>query len=398
MSTSKTRVLIIGGGFGGVKAALRLSSSAQCDVTLLSDQDHFRYYPGLYHAATGGTRDGASIPLAELFAGSNVKVLQGTATKLDREHKQVMTKEGDALAFDTAIFALGSITNYFGIEGLPEYSYGIKSMEQVDRFKKHLHEQIATTGKPDDNYIIIGGGPTGIELAGALPGYLRHIMRNHGVTESKLNITVIEALPSLLPRSPKSVGEAVQRRLESLGVSLMLNTPVKKQTADMLTAGEQSMPSHTVVWTAGVANNPFFKDNSFTIGERGKVTVDEFLQAEPGIYVIGDNAGTPNSGLALTAVRDAGFVAHNIERGLAGKAPLPYKAKPSVTVVPVGEHWAVVEMFGHHLTGFAGGVLRSMADLVAFHDIESWPKASGQWLKAMSKSDNGICDVCAKAS
>jgi NADH:ubiquinone reductase (H+-translocating) len=325
MSESKTNhVLIVGGGFAGTKAALELSKVPDCKVTLLSDHSHFRYYPGLYHTATGGKRQGSRIRLSTILEDRGVRFVKGRAKTLDREKKEVITEDGKNLPYDQLLLALGNVTNYFGIKGLAEYSYGIKSTEEVERFKKHIHQQFAETGEPDLNYVIVGGGPTGIELAGALPDYLHHVMKKHGIADRKLHIEIVEAAPQLLPRLPKDVSAAIAKRLTDLGVEVLLGTAVQGETGDMLMAGDRPLKSKTVVWTAGVTNHPFFKDNGFKLTDRGKVEVDEYLQAEPDIFVLGDNANTPYSGMAQTALYDGRFVAKNIQRQMDGALPEAY--------------------------------------------------------------------------
>lgn len=381
----KERVIIVGGGFAGTKAALELAKCEDCDVTLISDHSHFRYYPTLYLAATGGKRAGSRIRLSNILEGSRVKFIRATVTKLNRDQKQLETAEGEKFGYDTLILALGNVTNYFGIPGLREYSYGIKSSEEAERFKKHLHQQLADEGGPDLNYVIVGGGPTGIELAGALPAYLQTIMEKHAVKNRQLNITLVEVAPRLLPRAPEKVSAAITKRLERLGIKLMLGTAVKGETPDMLMAGEQPLQSHTVVWTAGVTNHPFFKENNFKLTDKGKVEVDEYLQTEPGIFVLGDNANTPFSGMAQTALHDGKFIASNIERHLHGEQPEPYAPKQPISVIPVGPHWASVQWGKLAFSGLLGSVLLSFADLIGFHDLESWPKAGEQWMTAMGE-------------
>jgi NADH dehydrogenase len=396
MSSNNTNVLIVGGGFGGIKAALELSKNKNLNVTLVSDHAHFRYYPAIYHTATGGRRAGSRLAVSELLAGRKVQFVRGRVNKLDREKKQVLTEDGQALQYDILVIALGNITNYFGIKGLPEYSYGIKSTEEVERFKKHLHEQIAAGG-PDQNYIIVGGGPTGIELAGNLPTYLRRIMEKHGVKEEKpLTITLVEALPTLLPRSPKKISEAVTKRLQSKGVTIMTGSAVGEQTADSLMIADKPYPTTTVVWTAGVAINPFFQENGFKMTERHKVEVNEFLQAEPDIYVIGDNAATQFSGMAQTALYDGHAVAHIINDVTTGKTPKAYVPKKPITVIPVGNNWAAVEWGKIATTGLFGGFLHIFVDLIGFHDLQSWPKATAQWMRSKQEGDQEVCEHCAK--
>jgi len=393
--TPKTKVLIVGGGFAGTKAALKLANCDNCEVTLLSDHSHFRYYPGLYHAATGGKRTGSRIRLESIVDERKVKFILGEAVTLDRAKKQIITKNGKKLHYDTLVLALGNVTNYFGIKGLQEYSYGIKSTEEAERFKKHLHEQFIDNGCPDLNYVIVGGGPTGIELAGALPAYLRHIMKEHGVKDCRLNIELVEAAPRLLPRSPKEISDMITKRLNDLGVKIMLGVAVQGETPDALMAGDKPLKSHTVVWTAGVTNNPFFKNNRFAMTDRGKVEVDEYLQAEPDIFVLGDNANTPYSGMAQTALYDGEFAADNISRQAEGKMLHSYVPRQPVSVIPVGPHWASVQWGKRTFSGWTGWVLRTLSDLVGFHDLESWPKAGEQWLRSMTE-DKLDCPHCDK--
>lgn len=394
---SKPRVVIVGGGFGGMKAALELAKGEHFHITLISDHPYFRYYPGLYHTATGGRRKGTRISVNDILGHRPVTFAHATATKLDRKKKVVKTKESKDIPYDILILALGNVTNYFGIKGLQEYSFGIKSTEEAERFKNHLHAQLKEDGHSDLNYIIIGGGPTGIELAGTLPVYLHEVMEKHGLaTRKKLHITLVEAAPRLLPRSPKDIARAVTKRLHKLGVTVMTGQAVEGLTADALTVGGKPLPSHTVVWTAGVTNHPFFKENCFTLTKRGKVQVDDYLQAEPDIYVLGDNADTEYSGMAQTALYDGEFVAGNLQRQLHQEMPHEYVPKKPISVIPVGPRWAAVEWGKTHLTGWLGWILRALADLVAFKDLESWPKAGKQWL--MSMDDETLdCPNCGKS-
>lgn len=391
----KHHILIVGGGFGGVKAALELSGQANVAVTLLSDQGDFRYNPSLYHTATGGLRAQSSIPLERILPTDKITLARGTAEKVDRLHKTIVTKEGHIIPYDTLVLALGSVTNYFGIQGLPEFSFGIKSIEDAEEFKNHLHAQLTAEHKPDLNYVIVGAGPTGIELAGALPDYLHKIMQQHGIKHRAVHIDLIEAAPRLLPRSPKPVSRAVKRQLKRLGVKLYVGQAVQGETADALMVNGKPITSHTVVWTAGMANNPFFETNNFTVDKRHKVVVDAHLQAEDNIYILGDNASTPFSGMAQTALHDAKFVAEDIEKQLSNERRAAYKPKKPISIIPAGEYWAAVEWGRFHFSGKKGWALREVADWVGFHDLEPWWKATEQWLTELG--DEETCATCATA-
>lgn len=394
--TKKERVLVVGGGFGGVKAALELAADPHFEVTLLSEDTDFRYYPTLFQTATGGKRASSSIPLTQILAGKPVSIVKGTATTLDRKTKTIMTSDGQAYGYDELIISLGVVTNYFGITGLADYSYSIKSQSEVERFKAHLHQQLTDEHRPDLHYVVVGAGPTGIELAGALPGYLKYIMKNHGIAARKVHIDLIEAAPRLLPRMPKDTSRRVGRRLKKLGVKLYVGSAVQGETADELTVNGKPIRSHTVIWTAGVTNHPFFAANHFVLMGRGKVGVDTYLQAENNIFVIGDNANTPFSGMAQTALHDGDFVAHNLKRQAAGKPFKSYIALQPITVIPAGPHWAVVLGRHFHVQGFLGWTVREASEIVGFHDLEPWPKAAKQFLKEFSTQDN--CPTCAAAT
>jgi NADH dehydrogenase FAD-containing subunit len=168
---------------------------------------------------------------------------------------------------------------------------------------------------------------------------------------------------------------------------------VQGETADELIINNKPIRSHTVIWTAGVTNHPFFKENDFVLTKRGKVAVDIFLQAEDGIYVIGDNANTPYSGMAQTALHDGAYLAENLKRKASGNTPKSYWVKPPITVIPIGERWAAVIWGKTRIYGLLGWVLRELGDLVGFHDYEPWPKATGQWLTEFGTEES--CPVCA---
>lgn len=391
---NKIKTLIVGGGFGGIKAALELADNEHFDVTLLSDQPDFHYFPTLYHTATGGRKAESSIPLNSLFEGKNVKLIQGKAEHIDRHKHQIKTTDGKKYEYDTLVLALGSVPNYFGIKGIEEFSYSISTPEKAKQFKNHLHEQLVSQHAPDLNYVIVGGGPTGIELSGSLTGYLKEIMKAHGIKHRAIHVDLIEAAPKLLPRMPKAMSRAVARRLRRLGVKLYLGKVVQGETADTLMVDDKPIQSHTVVWTAGTTNNPFFKNNGFALNERGKVKVDEYMQAEPDIFIVGDNADTKYSGMAQTALYDGDYVANNLKRNAEGKLMHRYEPKEPIYVIPAGEHWAAVLWGKVQIYGFPGWVLRSLADLRGFSDYQPWWKAGAQWMTSFEGEEE--CPECAK--
>ncbi|HVC36294.1 MAG TPA: FAD-dependent oxidoreductase [Candidatus Dormibacteraeota bacterium] len=390
---SKENVLIVGGGFGGVKVALELANDHRFSVKLLSERPDFRYYPTLYRTATGGRRANSSISLTSIFKDRSVELIQARAVSLDRKAKTITTEDGQILSYQTLVLALGVVTNYFNIKGLKQYAFGIKSLEDAEKLKHHLHQQLIDDHQPDLNYVIVGGGPTGIELAGALTHYLNYLMQVHGSPKKEVHIDLVEAESRILPNLPRDASRIVKRQLRRLGVQLFIGKPVVGETSDELIVGTKPIKSHTVIWTAGVTNNPFFKQNSFLITAHGKVATDIYLQAEDNIFVLGDNANTPYSGQAQTAIADGQFVATNLRRRASNKKFKSYVAKPPITVIPVGQKWAAVIWGKLRIYGCLGWMLREFADLIGFHDYEPWHKATEQWFTEFGSENR--CLVCA---
>ncbi len=389
---SKQKIVIGGGGFAGIKAAIELADDSRFDITLISNRRELQIYGSLYHTVTGGSRFVSSVPLTEIFKDRQINIVIDSIKNIDRKSQKLITATNKEFSYNALILGLGMQTNYFGIKGLAEYSYGIKSLAEAARLKEHLHTQLTNKSVNKMHYIVVGGGPTGVELAGALPRYIKEISKFHDLPISNIHVDLIEAAPRLLPRLPKDIGRSVLKNLRKNGVRVYLNTIVQAQTADELMIHNTPIRSHTVVWTAGMSNNPFFAENGFQLTPRGIVRVDQYLQAEPGIYVLGDNADTPYSGMAQTALYDGNYVAKNLIRRLNGQETLPYKAKKPIYVMPAGDKWAAVLWGKVRLYGRIGWWLRRMADLSAYREYTSWPLAFSRFLADGDRQES--CPLC----
>ena len=397
-NTKKQNIIIVGGGFGGVKAALELSKDNACDVTLISDKDHFVYYPALYSTATGGSHLQSFVPLTEVFKTvPNVKIIKDEMIGIDAVRRHVVGASKKHYDYDVVVLALGVVTSYFGIKGLQEYSYNIKSHEELTRFKNHLHEEVAADKHLDKHYIVVGAGPTGVELSAALAAYLKHIAVKHQVKKARIRIKLIEAAPRVLPRMSEKASELVHKRLRNLGVDVMTNKKVESEDDDSIIVSGHDILSKTVVWTSGVSNHPFFAEHSdlFKLAPNGRVLVDEYLLAAPNIYVIGDNASTPYTGLAQTALHDAQSVARVIKARIHGtQAPMYRAVKPPV-VVPVGKNWAILEWGPIRITGWIASLVRRVADMIGYDDILPLGQALGVWRAEYIHEED--CIDCKKA-
>jgi len=377
-------IVIVGGGFGGVKAALELSKQKENSITLISERSYFQYYPALYSTATGHDYKESWAPLSDIFGQhSNVKIIKDTIVKFDATRRRVEGASGTSYSYQELILALGSVTTYFGIEGLDVYSYGIKSEEEIRRLQQHIFTEMSDGTDDEANYVIIGAGPTGVELAGALGEYVMTVRKHFGIRKRKLRISLIEAAPRVLPRLSEASSNRALKRLKSLGVHVETNRKVEKQTVDSLYVNGKALATQTVIWTSGVMNAPFYKYNEseFTFNERGKVVVDQFMKAREHVYVIGDNAATPYAGLAQTALHDAIFVAKHL---MGSKKT--YSAQLPPTVIPIGDTWALFEWKKLQFGGRMGAVLRRAADMIGYHDVLPMSWAIGAWKAGTKKS------------
>lgn len=376
------KVTIVGGGFGGVKTALELAKNKKNEITLITDKPDFQYYPALYSAATGHSHLESWVPLGKIFAGiANVIVTLDAIEKIDTKKKTLTAKSGTTYTYETCVLALGSVTTYFGIKGLDQYAHGIKSAAEIDSLKRCIYVDIVEKHTMDKHYVIVGAGPTGVELAAALGSYLNRLAKHYKVEDPTAQIDLIEAAPRVLPKMNEKASAVVLKRLEKLGVVVQTGRTVESQEEDSLIVSGQPIESHTVIWTSGVANHPFYKANEdeFEFAKNGRIVVDDHMLAADDVYVIGDNAATPFTGLAQTALHDALFVSSNLERKERGKKLKSYKAVMPPVVVPVGKNWAVFEWRGLRLYSWIAALLREAADVLGYSDVLPIGQALGVW-------------------
>lgn len=386
---SLMKIVIVGGGFGGVKAALELSENTHYQITVVSKDKSFQYYPTLFSTATGHSHRESWVPLEHIFRNKrNIEVVYDTITKVEPEEKYVKGESGEKYRYHNLILALGSVTTYFGIPGLNTYSYGIKSESEIRALQKHLFKEMEDGKDDESHYVIIGGGATGVELAGALGTYVRTLRKHFGIRKKSVRINLVEAAPRLLPRMSKATSKSAARRLRQLGVHVETNRRVEKQTAHAIVVNGKPINTQTVIWTSGVANPPFYEANKghFELDKRGKVVVNEYMLALPHVYVIGDNAATPYAGLAQTALHDAIFVAKHIKGGT-----MPYKAIDPPCIVPIGKNWSLFEWKWMHFSGWPANVLRHAADIIGYNDVLPFGRAIGAW-RARSVAELRIPD------
>lgn len=394
----KQKILIIGGGFAGVKLARIIGRDKGFAVTLMSDEDSLYYYPALYRSVTGYSLKESEIPLQTIFESfrGSVKLVKDRAEALDGSNHTVTGKSGKIYKYDKVIFAVGAVTSYFGIAGIEKFALEMKSPQKARELRHHLHS-VLTEGKDSErDFVVIGGGPTGVELSAGLVGYLREIAKKHNLKRHAIRVHLVEASPSVVPRLKRHSIKLVSKRLRNLGVRIMCNTRVESENAEGLVVKGKELKSKVVIWTAGVANNPFFSapanKDQFNFNKRGRVVVNGNMSAADDVFVIGDNAAMPYAGLAQTAVNDAKYMAKYLRKSLHGRNTRGYLQPQPTTAIPVGPHWAIVEWGKLIFGGWPGGVMRSLADLIGYVDVLPLGKALKIWLRSSEREDE--CKFC----
>lgn len=397
---SENRIIIVGGGFAGIRCALDLSNKnlSNTKIILISNKTHFEYYPRIYRVVTGDSPLEVCIPLDSIFQNKNVEVLLDEITEVSLKENTLKGSSGTKYSYDQLVLALGSETVYFGIEGVQEQSFGFKSIQEAIKLKKHLHKlfDVYLSKTKEDivaslHVVVVGGGPSGIELVGELTKYMKYLAQLHRVDNNFITIDLIEASTRLAPTLPEDVSRRLYDRLHSLGVNIFLNRAVVKQDIDEITMKGMSLQSNTLIWTAGSRTNKFYESIAdLNLFRNGRVIVNEYLNADnwDNVYIAGDAANTTYAGLAQTALYDGSYVSKVIASKIRNKKIAKYVPKKVAYAVPVGKYWAAVAVGPLKIYGFIAFCIREFIDLRFFLSILPIRKAFRVY------RNNAICESC----
>ncbi len=401
----KHRVVIVGGGFGGIEATKQLAKfSNEFEITLVSDKTHFEYTAALYRVVTGRSPLEVCIPLSTIFKDRAVNIVQDTIEIIYPKTKQLLGQNGSKYRYDSLILALGSQNAYFNIPGLEEHAFTLKSITDALRLKRHLHElfiEAAVDLKKGQrrpiHLVLVGGGATGVELAGELSVYTRKMAGYHRLNPSTIIIDLFETSDRLLKTLNKNVSNLAFQRLHRLGVNIFLNTPILKNRIEAAYLADMKLKTKTLIWTAGVMTNQLYqKIKGLTFNSSGRVLVDLSLKAKDvqDVYVIGDAVASAYSGMAQSAVYDGAFVAECLRRKLHGRLLRAYRPDQSIYAIPIGPGWAAVIIGKWLLTGRLGWILRRLADFKYFLSILPVFSALIVFLDGYRLSES--CPICSK--
>jgi len=380
--TTPARIVIVGSGFAGIEV-LKSLTGVRMEVTLVTKTPTFEYYPALYKLVTGALPIEVSVPVKKIFAGAFPTIVEATYTGLDKARQVISVAHPDGttgeIAYDYLVLAMGSETNFFNIKGLPELSHSFKSVQAALRLKRHFCELFSKAKDlPKEELVsmlhvlIVGAGPSGVELAGDLRSYLSRLANEFSVDPSLVTIDLIESNNRVLPTMSEKVSRIAEARLRKMGVNIFVNRSLAQQEVEEVMLKDMTVDSHTVIWTAGTRiNTAFLTIPGVLFDERKRVVVSSTLSLpdDNHIFVIGDGAATPYSGLAQTAIEHGKFVAETIERLINDKTPRTYTPKKPSFVVPIGINWAILVHNNLVFTGLIPWFLRSAVDFRYFLHI-----------------------------
>jgi NADH dehydrogenase len=362
------RVVVVGGGFAGLWA-VRALRSAPVDITLVDRCNHHLFQPLLYQVATAGlAAPSIAAPLRHILRRQrNVTVQLGTVTGIDKTAAAVIV-DGARYAYDYLILATGASHAYFGHEDWAEHAPGLKTLADALRMRSHFLSAFecaeSSTSQQDARswltFVIVGGGPTGVELAGTLAEIARHTLKREfrRIDPRKAQVLLVEAGPRILPAFSEGLSRSARSQLERLGVTVRTNSPVTSISAADVRVGAEIIHTRTVIWAAGIQASPLGRALGVPVDRAGRVLVGDDLSV-PGyrdVFVAGDLAAVtgphgPVPGIAPAAKQMGVHAAASIRARLAGRPSSAFRYRHQGLLATIGRKAAVVDLGRVKLTG-----------------------------------------------
>ena len=402
----RPKVVIVGGGFGGLSAAKKLAGKP-VDVTLVDRKNHHTFQPLLYQVATSVLSPGEiASPLRHILQRApNVEVIMGEVTDFDIDSRRVLLKDGSELQYEYLIVAAGARHSYFGHDEWERDAPGLKTIEDaldirrrvLLAFERAEREAYLTGQHGPLNFAIIGGGPTGVELAGAIAEIARRVLASDFKTidATKARVMLFEGLPRVLSVYPEDISRKAEEQLKELGVEVRTNSMVTAVESTRLKVGEEWVPTSVTVWATGVAASPLGKKlgaeaHGVQVDRAGRVPVapDLSLPWRREVFVIGDLSslkdanGKPVPGLGAAALQEGRTAAANILRDLHGEARLPFRYFDKGSMATIGRKRAVAQIGRLHLSGYFAWLMWLFVHLVLLVGFRNRLMVMREWVWA----------------
>lgn len=369
-SNSTPRVVIVGAGFGGINAARTLAGE-RVQITIIDRKNHHTFQPLLYQVATGGLSPGEiAAPVRGIFRGdANVTVLLEVVSGFDTERRIVITSEQE-VPYDYLIVAAGATHAYFGHDEWQPWAPGLKTIEDALEIRRRVllafelaeRQTIAGESAGPLNFVVIGAGPTGVELAGTLAEICRHVLAHEfrSIDPRRARVLLLEGGPRVLPAYPKDLSHSAEEQLRRLGVEVRTNSMVTSIEPGAVHFGDTRLAAPVILWAAGVAASPLGRKLGAPLDRAGRVLVEPDLSipGHPDVFVIGDLASLKDKhgqmlpGLAPVAIQEGRYVAKAILRTVQGKSREPFHYWDKGSLATIGRAAAVGEIGKLHISGF----------------------------------------------
>ncbi|KAB2704706.1 MULTISPECIES: NAD(P)/FAD-dependent oxidoreductase [Brucella] len=393
-------LVVVGAGFGGLQLIHDLRN-VDVRITLIDQRNHHLFQPLLYQVATTilATSE-IAWPIRHLFKDrKEVTTLLGTVTDVDTEHRQVLLENGTEISYDMLVLATGARHAYFGNDQWEALAPGLKALEDATTIRRRLLLAFERAERESDEakrqalltFAIVGGGPTGVELAGIIAELAKQTIwpEFRNIDTRQTRVMLLEAGPRILAAFPEDLSNYALKALEKLGVEVRLGIPVKDITAEGVTVGEDFIPCRTAIWAAGVAASPAATWLNAESDRAGRVKVLSNLNV-PGhedIFVIGDTAwvegpdGKPVPGIAPAAKQQGAYVAKVIKSRIEGKTPpMPFRYKHQGNLATIGRGAAVVDMGRFKLKGLIAWWFWGIAHIFFLIGTRSRAAVAWSWL------------------
>jgi NADH:ubiquinone reductase (H+-translocating) len=361
-STNPHHVVIVGAGFGGLETTYRLAGSA-VRITLIDRRNHHLFQPLLYQVATASLATSEiAWPIRYLLRDRpEVTTLFATVSGVDAASRRVLLEDGSEVAYDTLVLATGVRHAYFGHDEWEQFAPGLKTLEDATTLRRHILVAFERAERESDperraarlTFVIIGAGPTGVELAGTIAELAHHTLPGdfRNIDTRKARVVLIEAGPRVLAGFADDLSAYAQRSLESIGVEVMLNQPVTECTRDGVVYSGKTLNAKTIIWAAGVRASRAAEWLGAPADRAGRLQVEPDLTVpgHPEIFAVGDTVsiaawnGQPVPGIAPAAKQEGRYVAAAIMARLAGRSPGPFRYRHAGSLAQIGKRLAVID-------------------------------------------------------
>jgi NADH dehydrogenase len=402
-SNNRPRVLVLGGGFGGIGAAKQLRKS-DVDVVLVDGHDYHTFQPLLYQVATGLLEQPAvGHPIRDLFhKQDNVRIHQDRVTEIDLDSREVRFDELEPERYDYLVLALGAEVNFFGVEGAQEHAFPLYTLSDAVRVKNHVLETWEAADRNPElvedgalNMVVVGGGPTGVETAGAMAELYNGVFRKDypDVNPEQARIVLVEASPEIFAMFKPDIRAYTAKALAKRGVEVMTGDVVESVSPRRVTLKSGTvLPAHTLVWGAGLQGNVLVRSLGLELERGNRIQVDGELRitSHPEVYALGDIAAITDAKtqqvlpqLGSVALQSGEHAGETIARRVEGKETKPFKYRDKGTMATIGRGAAVVQMLGGRtMKGKAAQAAWGTVHLALLPTNEDRAKAVVDWAGA----------------